>query len=184
MTALLSLLALAADAPIAPRLDVAQPAEVLAAVQGCSRAVIGKAKVDHDALEAEGWKQDERRGIWVVRRKKGNAAIIIANSGQSSAFPGTLMQEVCMVRTRLGDASAPAAVADQVTRFAGVEPLASKRRQDKWFWRGASLWVGQEPFDPEAGGSSVTQLAVMPAPQPRPRPTSAASSQNKNQEPR
>ncbi|UUR07812.1 hypothetical protein [Sphingomonas glaciei] len=168
MAALLSLLALAAATTDQPRLDPAQPADLVPAVQSCTRSVTGKVKVDHYALEADGWKQDEAKGIWIVRRKPGNAAIILANSGQSSEFPGSLMQEVCMVRARLGHAATLAAIAAKVTAFSGVEPVRSRRKSGTWLWKGASYWIGMEPFDPAADGSPVTQLAVFPAPPRRP----------------
>ncbi|WP_338502848.1 hypothetical protein V6R86_05890 [Sphingomonas kaistensis] len=184
MSAILPLFALAASLSDQPRLDVARVQDVVAAVQSCSRAVMGKAKVDHGALEAEGWKQDALQGIGVVRRKPGNAAIILANNGQSSSFPGNFMQEVCFVRAQLSSSDVPGTLADQITRLIKVQPIIIRNNRDQWLWSGPSVWVSQEPFDPDANGLPATQLGVMPAFQGWPRPTPDASSQNQNQEPR
>jgi len=179
------LLALAATPSDKPRLDVARVQDVVAGVQSCSRAVTGKAKVDHAALEADGWKQDGLQGIVIVRRKPGNAAIIVANNGQSSSFPDIIMQEVCFVRAQLNSSDAPGTLADRITRLTEVQPIVSQRKRDKWFWRGASVWVGQEPFDSQINGLPVIPLAVMPTLRDWLRATPDASSQeNQNQEPR
>lgn len=185
MSALLPLLALAATPSDQPRLDVARVQDVVDGVQSCSRAVAGRVKVDHAALEADGWKQDALQGIGIVRRKPGNAAIIVANNGQSSSFLGTIMQEVCFVRAQLNSSDAPGTVADQITRLTDVRPIVSKRKRDQWLWRGRSVWVVQEPFDSQTNGLPVIQLGVMPTFQGWLRATPDASSQeNQNQEPR
>jgi hypothetical protein len=181
---LLSTLAIAVSSPDQPRLDPASAADLVAAFRSCSRAVTGRTKVNHSSLEADGWKQDEVRGIWMIRRKPGNAATITANRGQSGEFPGNLMQEVCVIRARPSNPAFLETVAANVTDLIGVQPIVSERERHKGFWPGASVFVAQEPFEPAPDGSPITQMMVMPSVETLKRLTQDASSQNKNQEPR
>jgi hypothetical protein len=185
VSALLPLLALAAAALDDPRLDVTRAVDVAAAVRSCRSAVTGRTRVNPGALEADGWKQAELRGPGVVRRKPGNAAIIMSMRAQSGEFPASMFREVCFVRGRLHDARALRAVAHQITSLTRIEPYVSRRKPDKWLWRGTSTWISMEPFDAAADGTPVTQIAVLPAPAwpAWQRPTQNASSQD-NQEPR
>jgi hypothetical protein len=185
MTALLSLLALAATTPGEPPLEVAPPSEIADAVLSCGRAVVGRTKVDQDALAADGWKAAETEGVFVTRRKPGNAAIIMSNHGRSVQLPETIFQEVCFVRGRVRTAADLTAVADRVTQLTGIKPSLNKREPDSWLWRGTTNWIAMEPFDTSPDGTPVTQFMVVPVPA-RPawqRPTPNASSQD-NQEPR
>lgn len=184
MTALIPLLAFAAIASDQPRLDLARAQDVAAAVQSCSRAVTGRTKVDHARLEGEGWRQDTAKGIWIVRRKPGNAAIVTASNGRSSAFPGNIAQDACLVRARVGDRAVLKTIADEMSRTLGFNPYVSKRKQDTWTWFGPATLIAIEPFDDAPDGTPVTQVVVAPIPQWLQRPTPDASSQNQNQEPR
>jgi hypothetical protein len=184
VSALFPLLALAATLSDEPLLDTARVQDVVAAVQSCSRAVTGKVKVDHALLEGDGWRKDAEQGIWIVRRKPGNAAIITANNGNSAVFPENLMQDACLVRVRLTNRASFKAAADELTRTLGLSPYVFKRKQDKWTWSGPATAIAFEPFDNAPNGTAVAQIVVAPLPKSAWRPTPDASSQNKNQEPR
>lgn len=185
MSALLPLLALAATPSDEPRLDVARVQDVVAGVQSCSRAVAGKAKVDHALLEGDGWRKDAELGVWIVLRKSGNSAIVTANNGRSASFPENLMQDACLVRVRMANRESFKVVADELTRALDVKPYIFTRKQDKWTWFGAATAIAFEPFDDAPDGTAVAQIVVAPLPKSAWRPTPDASSQeNQNQEPR